>query len=277
MANRVSAPAKINLCLHVVGQCPDGLHMLDSLVVFLECGEWVELRKATQTTLRIIGPQLANMHLTEDNLVLRAAHLFPAGCGTEIILHKTMPIASGIGGGSADAAATLKAMAQLWELPLPSIVEQLVLGADVPVCMESKPVLMQGVGEVISVIHNFPPLFLCLVNSGKAVPTALIFNQLMSKSNPALDPVPTVATSDWIYWLTQQRNDLQPPAMIVEPVIASVLMQLDAHNPILSRMSGSGATCFAIFETLEAAKTCAQDIQRAHSNWWVSIGPFLTN
>ena len=276
MAIRLSAPAKINLCLHVLGQRPDGLHMLDSLVVFLDCGEWVELRKAAQTTLRIIGPQLENMHLTKDNLVLRAAHLFPAGCATEIILHKTMPIASGIGGGSADAAATLKTMAQLWELPLPPIAEQLALGADVPACMESKPVLMQGVGNFISAVQNIPPLFVCLVNSGEAVSTELIFNQLVSKSNPALDPIPT-APSDWLYWLTQQRNDLQSPAIMAEPVIASVLSQLQAHNPILSRMSGSGATCFAIFETLEVAKTCAQEIQLAHSSWWTATGPFITS
>ena len=276
MAIRVSAPAKINLCLHVLGQRPDGLHMLDSLVVFLECGEWVELRKAAQTTLRIIGPQLENMHLTEDNLVLRAAHLFPAGCATEIILHKTMPIASGIGGGSADAAATLKAMGQLWELPLPRIAEQLALGADVPACMESKPVLMQGVGDLISTVQNIPPLYVCLVNSGEAVSTALIFNQLMSKSNPALDPIPN-AHSDWLYWLTQQRNDLQSPAIMAEPVIASVLCQLQEHNPIFSRMSGSGASCFAIFETLEAAKTCAQEIKHSHPSWWTATGPFITN
>tara|TARA_B100000787_G_scaffold168864_1_gene158538 strand:- start:1303 stop:2133 length:831 start_codon:yes stop_codon:yes gene_type:complete len=275
MAIRVNAPAKINLCLHVLGQRPDGLHMLDSLVVFLECGEWVELRKAAQTTLRIIGPQLANMHLAEDNLVLRAAHLFPAGCATEIILHKTMPISSGIGGGSADAAATLKAMAQLWELPLPPIAEHLVLGADVPACMESKPVLMQGVGDLISAVQNTPPVFVCLVNSGEAVSTTLIFNLLVSKSNPALDPIPTTPL-DWVCWLRQQRNDLQSPAIMVEPVIASVLSQLQAHNPILSRMSGSGATCFAIFKTLEAAKTCARDIQHVNPNWWTATGPFIT-
>ena len=276
MAIRVSAPAKINLCLHVLGQRPDGLHILDSLVAFLDCGEWVELRKAAQTTLRVIGPQSENMAVTENNLVLKAALMFPAGCTTEIILHKTMPIASGIGGGSADAAATLKAMAQLWNVPLPPLAAQLVLGADLPACMESGPILMQGVGDLISPVKNIPKLFACLANSGEAVSTALIFKKLVSKLNQAMDPTPT-APLDWLYWLTQQRNDLQPPALIAHPIIASVLCQLKTHNPIVSRMSGSGGTCFAVFENLESAKNCAQGIRYANSKWWTATGPLMAN
>ena len=276
MAIRVSAPAKINLCLHVLGQRPDCLHILDSLVAFLDCGEWVELRKAAQTTLRVIGPQLENMAVTENNLVLKAALMFPAGCTTEIILHKTMPIASGIGGGSADAAATLKAMAQLWNVPLPPLAAQLVLGADLPACMESGPILMQGVGDLISPVKNIPKLFACLANSGEAVSTALIFKKLVSKFNQAMDPTPT-APLNWLYWLAQQRNDLQPPALIAHPIIASVLCQLKTHNPIVSRMSGSGGTCFAVFENLESAKNCAQGIRYANAKWWTATGPLMAN
>ena len=276
MAIRFSAPAKINLCLHVLGQRPDGLHILDSLVAFLDCGEWVELRKAAQTTLRVIGPQLENMPMIENNLVLKAAHLFPTGCTTEIILHKTMPIASGIGGGSADAAATLKAMARLWNVPLPALATQLALGADVPASMESESILMQGIGDLISPVKNMPKLFVCLVNSGEAVSTALIFKQLISKFNYAMDPIPT-APLDWPYWLRQQRNDLQPPALIAYPMISSVLSQLKTHNPIVSRMSGSGGTCFAIFENLESAKNCAQGIRYMNSNWWTATGSLMAN
>ena len=276
MAIRVSAPAKINLCLHVLGQRPDGLHILDSLVAFLDCGEWVELRKAAQTTLRVIGPQLENMPIIENNLVLRAAHLFPAGCTTEIILHKTMPISSGIGGGSADAAATVKAMARLWNLPLPAFDAKLMLGADVPACMVSEPILIQGIGDLISHVNNIPKLFVCLVNSGEAVSTALIFNQLVSKFNHSMDPIPT-APLDWLYWLTQQRNDLQPPALMAHPTIKSVLSQLKTHNPIVSRMSGSGGTCFAVFENLESAKDCAQGIQYANLSWWTATGPLMAS
>ena len=276
MTIRLNAPAKINLCLHVLALRPDGRHVLDSLVAFLDCGEWVELRRAAKTSLQIIGPQSANLPVSANNLVLRAAGLFPAGCDTEITLHKTMPIASGIGGGSADAAATLNGMAQLWDLPLPDVTTQLDLGADVPVCMQSRPVVMQGIGEIISLLPKLPPLFACLVNPACAVSTALIFNQLVSKTNPAMDALPgdILQIPDW---LAQQRNDLQAPAILAEPMVTSVLTELRAHAPIVSRMSGSGATCFALFKSLEAAQFCAQTTQAAHPNWWTASGPLLAS
>ena len=135
MAIRRSAAAKINLCLHVVGQRDDGLHDLQSAVAFLDCGEWVEVRKSGRTQLNILGPKAAELPRQDDNLILKAAALFPRLCQTDIRLHKTMPVASGIGGGSADAAAALHAMAALWDLPLPDVAAQVLLGADVPVCM----------------------------------------------------------------------------------------------------------------------------------------------
>ena len=276
MTIRLNAPAKINLCLHVLAQRPDGKHVLDSLVAFVNCGEWVELRRAAKTSLQVIGPQSANLPVNADNLVLRAAGLFPTGCDTEITLHKTMPIASGIGGGSADAAATLKAMARLWDLPLPDVTMQLDLGADVPVCMQSGLVLMQGIGEIISPLPKLPPLFACLVNPGRAVSTALIFNQLMSKTNSAIDALPgdMLQITDW---LAKQRNDLQATAVLAEPMISSVLVELQAHAPIVSRMSGSGATCFALFDSLDAAQLCAQAIQAAQPNYWTTSGPLLAS
>ena len=146
MAIRRSAAAKINLCLHVVGQRADGLHNLQSAVAFFDCGEWVEVRKSGRTQLRILGPKAAELPRQDDNLILKAAALFPRHCQADIRLHKTMPVASGIGGGSADAAATLHAMAALWDLPLPGVAAQVLLGAAVPVCMGCSPVLMQGIG-----------------------------------------------------------------------------------------------------------------------------------
>ena len=276
MAIRFKAPAKINLCLHVLGQRPNGFHILDSLVAFLDCGEWIELRKASKTTLQIIGPQSEKLPLGADNLVLRAADIFPAGCTTEILLHKTMPISSGIGGGSSNAAATLRGMSELWNIPSPDIVAQLSLGSDVPVCMWSKPVVMQGTGEVISELSYMPPLFACLVNPARAVSTAIVFNQLESKSNSAMGVVPTCPLI-FLDWLVQQRNDLQAPAVDVEPMIVSVLSELKAHNPKVSRMSGSGATCFALFETLEAATSCAQVINETQPSWWTASGPLIVS
>ena len=276
MVIRLKAPAKVNLCLHVLGQRPNGFHILDSVVAFLDCGEWVELRKASKTTLQIIGPQSEKLPVASDNLVLRAANIFPVGCTTEIILHKTMPISSGIGGGSSDAAATLRGMSELWNIPGPDIAAQLALGADVPVCMWSKPVVMQGMGEFISELSCMPPLFACLVNPARAVSTAIIFNQLGSKSNFAMGVVPTCPLT-FLDWLVQQRNDLQAPAVVVEPMIVSVLSQLKAHNPKVSRMSGSGATCFALFETSEAATSCALGINEAQPSWWTASGPLIAS
>ena len=275
MAIRRSAAAKINLCLHVVGQRADGLHDLQSAVAFLECGEWVELRKSERTELNILGPKAAELPVQDDNLILKAAALFPSHCQTEISLHKTMPVASGIGGGSADAAATLHAMAALWDLPLPDVVARLSLGADVPVCMGRAPVLMQGIGAQISPLGALPPLFACLVNPGRGLSTARVFEHLALKSNPPLEPPPPVA-AEFCAWLKRQRNDLQRPAVAAEPRIADVLEALDAQAPLLARMSGSGATCFALFETLAAAQDCAAAIQARQRSWWVASGALLT-
>jgi len=275
MAIRRSAAAKINLCLHVVGQRADGLHDLQSAVAFLECGEWVELRKSERTELNILGPKAAELPVQDDNLILKAAALFPSHCQTEIFLHKTMPVASGIGGGSADAAATLHAMAALWDLPLPEVAARLSLGADVPVCMGRAPVLMQGIGAQISPLGALPPLFACLVNPGRGLSTARVFEHLALKSNPPLEPPPPVA-AEFCAWLKRQRNDLQRPAVAAEPRIADVLEALDAQAPLLARMSGSGATCFALFETLAAAQDCAATIQARQRSWWVASGALLT-
>ena len=275
MAIRRSAAAKINLCLHVVGQRADGLHDLQSAVAFLECGEWVELRKSERTELNILGPKAAELPVQDDNLILKAAAHFPSYCQTEISLHKTMPVASGIGGGSADAAATLHAMAALWDLPLPDVAARLSLGADVPVCMGRAPVLMQGIGAQISPLGALPPLFACLVNPGRGLSTARVFEHLALKSNPPLEPPPPVA-AEFCAWLKRQRNDLQRPAVAAEPRIADVLEALDAQAPLLARMSGSGATSFALFETLAAAQDCAAAIQARQRSWWVASGALLT-
>ena len=274
MAIRRIAAAKINLCLHVVGQRADGLHNLQSAVAFLDCGEWVELRKSDRTQLRILGPKAAELPRQDDNLILKAAALFPSHCQTDIRLHKTMPVASGIGGGSADAAATLHAMAALWDLPLPDVAAQVGLGADVPVCMGRRPVLMQGIGAQISPLGNVPPLFACLVNPGRGLSTARVFGQLESKSNLPLEPPPPAAT-EFCAWLKRQRNDLQAPALAAAPMIADVLEALTAQAPLLARMSGSGATCFALFESLAAAQDCAAAIQATERDWWVASGALL--
>ena len=186
-----------------------------------------------------------------------------------------MPVACGIGGGSAEAAATQRRMAALWDLPLPDVAARLSLGADVPVCMGRAPVLMQGIGAQISPLGALPPLFACLVNPGRGLSTARVFENLALKSNPPLEPPPPVA-AEFCAWLKRQRNDLQRPAVAAEPRIADVLEALDAQAPLLARMSGSGATCFALFETLAAAQDCAAAIQARQRSWWVASGALLT-
>ena len=272
MVIRQSAPAKINLCLHVVGQrATDGLHLLESLVVFLDVGEWVEVRKASKTTLKIVGPQATFLSAQDDNLILRAAALFPTECTTEIILHKTMPISSGIGGGSADAAATLRGMAKLWSLDLPSITAQLSLGADVPVCIACGSVWMTGVGEVIQPVVQFPELYAVLVNPGVQVSTARTFDNLSHKKNKPVLYYPS-SHSKWYEWLPVQRNDLQKLAIAQVASIEDVLQRLKSFEPLAARMSGSGATCFALFESADIARACRDFIATIQPAWWVHVG-----
>ena len=253
MAIRRSAAAKINLCLHVVGQRADGLHDLQSAVAFLECGEWVELRKSERTELNILGPKAAELPVQDDNLILKAAALFPSHCQTEISLHKTMPVASGIGGGSADAAATLHAMAALWDLPLPDVAARVSLGADVPVCMGRAPVLMQGIGAQISPLGALPPLFACLVNPGRGLSTARVFEHLALKSNPPLEPPPLWRRSLGLrmflrHWMPRRRFWRACPGLA--PHVLHCLRLWPPHKtvpPLFKPGSAAGGSPAALF------------------------------
>ncbi len=272
------AAAKINLCLHVTGQRSDGYHLLDSLVVFAGVGDRLTFTAADDLRLTIGGPQAANLPASDDNLILRAARAFGFGRGVQIHLEKHLPIASGIGGGSADAAATLRGLSRLWGLPLPDAATVLALGADVPVCLLGNPLRMQGVGDVLTPLPPLPLAHLVLVNPGVAVPTPTVFRALANKSNPPLPAMPRYASlPDFAVWLTAQRNDLEPPAIALAPQIASAKAVLAAQPGChLARMSGSGATCFGLFATAELAEAAAQTIARAQPDWWVQSGPMLS-
>ncbi len=271
------ARAKVNLCLHVTGQRADGYHLLDSLVVFAETGDLVSCAPASAMTLSLTGPEAEGLGAGEDNLVLRAARSFAAGQGAAITLDKRLPVASGIGGGSADAAATLKALARLWGMPVPDAAAVLALGADVPVCLAGHPARMQGVGEVVSPLpHALPPAHLVLVNPRVHVSTPTVFRGLTRKDNAPLPPdlpnlpdVPALAD-----WLGVQRNDLEAPAIAALPVIATVKAALAAQAGChLARMSGSGATCFGLFSEAAAAEAAARALARAQPGWWVQASP----
>lgn len=267
-----AAPAKINLSLHVTGQRSDGYHLLDSLVVFTDVGDVVTVTAADTLMLIIDGPFAAALEVDDTNLVLRAARAFNTNQGAAITLTKNLPVASGIGGGSADAAATLRALSVLWDLPLPTPDAILALGADVPVCMTNDLSRMQGIGNHITRIGLPPHLNMVLVNPGVAVPTAAVFGGLASKHNPPMtEPLPDIADLQrMIAWLSDQRNDLEAPACAANPVIAQVLADLRARKGcVLARMSGSGATCFAILENSDDAANAQRDLQDAHPDWWV--------
>lgn len=191
-----------------------------------------------------------------------------------IRLEKNLPVASGIGGGSSDAAAALTALAALWrpDLPPTSLHDiGLTLGADVPMCLAAKPLIASGVGEKLSPITNFPPLALVLVNTGTPVSTAAVFAALASRDNAPLPPLPRHFDFHTIRnWLDITRNDLEPPARAIEPSIGKALAALDKAGSGFSRMSGSGATCFGLFETNNVAKRAAASIRSRHPDWFVA-------
>jgi len=268
-----TAHAKVNLTLHVTGQRDDGYHLLDSLVMFTSLGDEISVTPADELNLTINGPFADELSADDDNLVLRAARSFGHSAGAIITLTKTLPVASGIGGGSADAAATLRALSQLWGLPLPDAATQLALGADVPVCMSPELTRMAGVGEDIARLGPAPMLDILLINPGVAVSTPTVFSGLARKTNPAMpDTMPDpFDTDDWVAWLARQRNDLAAPARATSPVINTVLSELTASEGCqLARMSGSGATCFAIFEDAETRDATAAKIRKVHPDWWVA-------
>ena len=270
------AYAKVNLALHVTGLRADGYHMLDSLVVFAGVGDRITCDAAATLALKITGPYAASLPITDDNLVLRAARLMSSARGTAITLDKHLPIASGIGGGSADAAATLRALSRLWDIPLPAL--SIALGADVPVCISQSPRRMQGVGDVLSAVPVLPECHLVLINPGLAVSTPDVFKALTRKDNPSMPQIPLFTpVSDFTAWLAQQRNDLQAPAMALVPEIATVMQALSAQQGChLARMSGSGATCFGLFATQSDAAVAARGILADHPNWWVRAAPVLS-
>lgn len=273
-----AAPAKINLSLHVTGLAPNGYHLLDSLVVFGPVADTVRARAADQLSLTLEGPFADGLGVA-DNLVLRAATALGAWAGiapgATLRLEKHLPVASGIGGGSADAAATLRLLVRLWDLhPDPAAMLRLAsgLGADVAVCLASRPACMSGIGEILAPAPTLPPGGLLLVNPGVAVATADVFRARAGGfSAPARWPLGWTSLDAMAADLDATHNDLEPPALALCPVIGDVLAALRSRPDCrLARMSGSGATCFGLFDT-EAAAHMAVDAMPPW--WWCSAGP----
>ena len=276
------APAKVNLTLRVLGRRADGYHEIESLVAFAGVGDALSFAPGGALALNVRGPSAAQAGATADNLVLKAARaladrLPTVGAGT-FDLEKRLPVAAGIGGGSADAAAALRLLARANSLapddPLLYAAAR-ATGADVPVCLDPHTRLMRGIGEILSTPFKLPPLQGVLVNPGVALPTKAVFARWKP---PAAPPVPadlTVLTAmskrdQLVRFLLNQSNDLESAAIALAPTVADVLLALSSQPHCeLARMSGSGATCFAVFASAAAAIKAAEAIHAEYPNWWV--------
>lgn len=262
MISEAFAPAKINLTLHVTGQRADGYHLLDSLVAFSDVGDRLWFERQDHLSLRITGPFAQGVPADARNLVWQAAECAEVTAG--ITLEKNLPHGAGIGGGSSDAAALLRhfgAQAQATRL-----------GSDVPVCLTPVAQRMRGTGDQLTPVVPLPLLWAVLVNPKVHVPTPDVFKALTAKENePMPQELPLFGSAgDMIRWLATQRNDLAAPAITLAPQIADVLKVLsEASGTHLARMSGSGATCFALFDTPDAAASVATDLAASHPKWWV--------
>jgi 4-diphosphocytidyl-2-C-methyl-D-erythritol kinase len=278
------APAKINLALHVTGRRADGYHLLDMLVTFARHGDRLFFRKADDDDFSLSGPfsaDLSDEASLGNNLVLKARDLLrtaasAAGLMTSpvhIHLEKNLPIASGIGGGSADAAATLRGLQRLWGIGLPTEALGAIalrLGADVPMCLISCPLIARGIGEDVELIRGFPSLALVLGNPLVGVSTPDVFGRLASRDNPPLAIVGQELRNDdeWLSLIEGSRNDLELPAQSLCGEIEQISALMEAEGALLVRMSGSGATCFALYRTIEQARTAATALHSAMPGWY---------
>ncbi|MEH6644573.1 4-(cytidine 5'-diphospho)-2-C-methyl-D-erythritol kinase [Sulfitobacter sp.] len=263
MTTEAIAPAKINLSLHVTGQRADGYHLLDSLVIFSDIADRLWFEEGPQMRITVSGPFATGVPTDVRNLVWQAAEL--AGWTGHVRLEKNLPHGAGIGGGSSDAAAVLRMFG--------GAEAAATLGADVPVCLNMRPQRMRGIGDVLEPLPALPDLEIVLVNPNVAVPTGPVFSGLRSKQNaPMLDDLPDFSNAEeFCDWLHAQRNDLEAPARAIAPQVDDVLRALD--GALISRMSGSGATCFGLFST-GAAEDAAR-IAKANPEWWVASGKVL--
>ena len=290
MALTDDARAKVNLTLRVVGRRVDGYHDLESVVAFADCADRLSLTPAPRLHLTTTGPLAQACGEAADNLVFKAAQLLGEHVGDlklgDFTLEKVLPVAAGIGGGSADAAAALRLLAQLNGLAIDDarlIEVARSTGADVPVCLGSRGCVMTGVGETLLPL-NLPKMPCVMVNPRVPVATKDVFNALGLRNGELLVgaadvmdapgwPDDGASLEDWVEALSAGSNDLEAPAMRIQPMIGEVLAALSATDGAwLARMSGSGATCFALYENTAEAQRASQKIAQAHPLWWVHAG-----
>ena len=284
MSVTVDAWAKVNLSLHVIGRRADGFHLLDSLIAFAAIGDTVVAMPADGFSLVVEGPTAALLPGGEVNIVEKAARRLADLAGIPANAHlrlvKRLPVAAGIGGGSADAAAALKALLGLWRLDLPAEVLSalaLGLGADVPVCLAGRATTLSGIGEGVAPAPALPPAWLVLVNPMQACSTPAVFK---ARQGPFSQARPlTAAPADAAALaaaLAERRNDLTEAAISLVPAVGEALALIAAESGcLLARMSGSGATCFGLFATQKLATEAATKLQLTRPGWWVAPAELL--
>ena len=272
------APAKLNLCLHITGKRMDGYHTLESLVAFTELGDTLEITPAQTLTLNVTGPFAEALHISEDqNLVMKAASMLRlrtgANIGARMVLHKQLPVGSGLGGGSADAAAALCGLHRFWRVDYDENVLHTIavkLGSDVPACLASHPAWVCGAGEQVKPLAAFPKAWVVLVNPRQPLLTVDVYRGFKGNfSAPGAMPERFSSVENLVEAIGAKRNDLQEPATLLMPVINDMLAAISAtRGCLLSRMSGSGPTCFGIYADEAEAQQSAHGLQQTYSNWW---------
>jgi 4-diphosphocytidyl-2-C-methyl-D-erythritol kinase len=274
------APAKINLALHVTGRRADGYHLIESLAVFTRFGDRISIEPAERDEFTVSGPYAPAVPTDETNLILKARDALRGSAPSAetapvaIRLEKNLPIASGIGGGSSDAAATLRGLARFWNLDIERNTLLRIggtLGSDLPMCIAARPLVARGAGDELSSVTGFPALGLVMVNPGVEVSTQAVFSALQRRDNEKLPPLPPHIDFHTLRdWLEITRNDLEGAARTIEPSIAEAKAALMKADAGFARMSGSGATCFGLFETGNVAKRAAAAIRGRHPGWFVA-------
>ena len=282
-----SAPAKVNLTLRVLGRRADGYHDLESLVTFADVADRLALTVGDALTLTVLGPGASQAGAEADNLVTKAARALAARVpglrAGAFRLDKSLPVAAGLGGGSADAAATLRLLARANKLAPndPRLHDAArATGADVPVCLDPRPRIMRGIGEILSAPLPLPRLHALLVNPGVAVSTKLVFSGWKPSASPIrvsdtaanFADLPNMQDEEKLLrWLASAANDLEAPAIALEPAIAEVLASLRAAAGCrLARMSGSGATCFALFSSAVDTASAGKSLRAEFPDWWIA-------
>lgn len=279
------APAKVNLFLHITGKRDDGYHLLQSLMIFVDIGDQLTFSPYDGFLLDFDGPFAGDLHSDpHENLVYRAAQLLAAEYGVpvrgRVLLQKNLPVASGLAGGSSDAAAALRGLARLWGLPeeaerLQKLARQ--LGADVPACLARRPVWAEGIGEKMSNLIGLPTFHLVLVNPLVPTPTPAVFARFTQRFSPPLQfSGRRKSVDEWVADLKRYRNDLTAAAATVAPQIDEVLAAIQATpNCHFARLSGSGATCFGVYDNAASAYAAVNKLRQLYPRWWVAAANLL--